>query len=66
MYINPIVILAGACANNGMPIFAKELLCQDRGNLSCKIIRKYSKRMSGMHLTTVARVMDDRVKCGTL
>jgi hypothetical protein len=66
MFVNPIVVLAGACANNGMSMFANELLSQGRGNRDCKAIRKGSKRMSGMHLTTVARVMDDKAKCGTL
>lgn len=66
MYINPIIVLAGSTAKVGNHWFAEELLGQGRGNRDCKAIRKGAKRMSGMHLTTVAKVMDDSVKCGTL
>lgn len=63
MNLDPIVALAGAAANNGMRMFAKELL--DNGAaVSIALYQADDVSLVGADAVTVARIIDDRIKSG--
>jgi len=61
--LDPIVVLAGAAANNGLRMFARELL--DNGAaVSIALYQAEDARLAGADDLTVARIIDDRIKSG--
>lgn len=61
MNLDPIVALAGAAANNGLRMFAKELL--DNGAaVSIALYQAEDASLAGADDLTVARIIDDRIK----
>lgn len=62
MNLDPIVALAGAAANNGMRMFAKELLDTDGAAVYVALYQLDDASLKGADDLTVARVIDDRIK----
>lgn len=62
MNLDPIVALAGAAANNGLRMFAKELLDVDGAAVYVALYQLDDASLTGSDDLTVARVIDDRIK----
>ena len=62
MNLDPIVALAGAAANNGMRMFARELLGIDGAAVYVALYQLDDASLTGADDLTVARVIDDRIK----
>lgn len=60
--LNPILVLAASVADSGHSMFARELLSVSRGMRDAKAIKRSSKRFSGLHALTVARIVNDKIQ----
>lgn len=68
MNVNPIVALVGAAANQGLKMFATELLYCDGGNFTTSDIAWHDETLHMLDQVIVAAIIDDRIKyqVGTL
>ena len=63
MNLDPIVVLAGAAANNGMRMLANELL-RHGAAVSIALYQSEDNTLVGADSVTVACIIDDRIKYG--
>ena len=63
MNLDPIVVLAGAAANNGMRMLADELL-RHGATVSIALYQSEDVSLIGVNAVTVACIIDDRIKYG--
>lgn len=60
--LNPVLALVGAASKAGNTYLARELMELSRGHRDALAIKKSSKRFSGFHLITIAKVIDDKIQ----
>lgn len=60
--VNPALVLAGAAASNGNTYLAADIMAAGRSIRDAKAIKKRSKRLAGLTVTSVAVIEHNKIQ----